>query len=122
MFQIANPSFCLRCSKGSVLIRGGFEQFVICLCFQDEGLLARRPYPKVEDHPLLAVRDCLFTIFAAPLHAGSSHLHQQGMDAPCFGDTNPLVIKNELSYLNFIYLTFNLPVTSEEEEPEISHY
>jgi hypothetical protein len=28
------------------------------------GVLAPRPTPKLEDHPLSAVRDCLFNIFA----------------------------------------------------------
>jgi hypothetical protein len=32
------------------------------------GLLALRPTPRLEDHPLSAVRDCLFNIFAATLH------------------------------------------------------
>ena len=31
---------------------------------------APRPTPKLEDHPLSAVRDCLFNIFAATLHIG----------------------------------------------------
>jgi hypothetical protein len=31
-------------------------------------VLAPRPTPKLEDHPLSAVRDCLFNIFAATLH------------------------------------------------------
>jgi hypothetical protein len=31
-------------------------------------LLAPRPTPKLEDHSLSAVRDCLFNIFAATLH------------------------------------------------------
>jgi hypothetical protein len=31
-------------------------------------LLAQRPTPKLEGHPLSAVRDCLFNIFAATLH------------------------------------------------------
>ena len=31
-------------------------------------LLASRPIPKLEDHLLPAVRDCLFNIFAATLH------------------------------------------------------
>jgi hypothetical protein len=30
-------------------------------------LLAPRPTPKLEDHPLSAVRDCLFNIFAPTL-------------------------------------------------------
>ena len=35
-----------------------------------EELLAPRPTPKLEDHPLSAVRDCLVNIFAATLHIG----------------------------------------------------
>jgi hypothetical protein len=37
------------------------------------------PTPKLEDHPLSAVRDCLFNIFAAALHP-------QPEDAPYRGD------------------------------------
>ena len=36
--------------------------------FYYEELLAPRPTPKLEDHPLLAIRDCLFNIFTATLH------------------------------------------------------
>ena len=36
--------------------------------FYGEELLAPRPTPKLEVHPLSAVRDCLFNIFAATLH------------------------------------------------------
>ena len=35
-----------------------------------EELLAPRPTPKLEDHPLLVVRDCLFNIFVATLYTG----------------------------------------------------
>jgi len=38
--------------------------------FYGRELLAHRPTPKLEDHPLLAVRDCLFNIFAATIHNG----------------------------------------------------
>jgi hypothetical protein len=38
------------------------------IIFYGEELLAPRPTPKLEDHPLSAVRDCLFNIFAATLH------------------------------------------------------
>ena len=38
--------------------------------FYREELLALRPTPKPEHHPLSAVRDCLFNIFAATLHTG----------------------------------------------------
>ena len=38
--------------------------------FYREGLLAPRPTPKLEDHPLSAVNDCLFNLFAATLNIG----------------------------------------------------
>ena len=38
--------------------------------FYGDEMLAPRPTPKMEDHPLSAVRDCLFNIFAATLHIG----------------------------------------------------
>jgi hypothetical protein len=38
--------------------------------FYGAELLAPRPTTKLEDHPLSAVRDCLFNIFAATLHFG----------------------------------------------------
>ena len=34
------------------------------------GVVSTSPNPKLEDHPLSAVRDCLFIIFAATLHIG----------------------------------------------------
>ena len=34
--------------------------------FYGEALLARRPKPKLEDHPLSAVRECVFNIQADP--------------------------------------------------------
>jgi hypothetical protein len=38
--------------------------------FFGEELLAPRPTPKLEEHPLSAVRDCLFNIIAATLQNG----------------------------------------------------
>jgi len=38
--------------------------------FYGEELLAPRPTPMLEDHPLSVVHDCLFNIFAATLHIG----------------------------------------------------
>jgi len=38
--------------------------------FYGEELSTPRPTPKAEDHPLSAVRDCLFGIVAANLHIG----------------------------------------------------
>jgi hypothetical protein len=52
-------------------------------------LLAPRPTPKMEDHPLLSVRGCLFNIFAANLHSWRPFLHPQPEDAPCCGDRDP---------------------------------
>jgi len=38
--------------------------------FKDEELSAPRPIPKLEDHPLSNIGDCLFNILAATLHIG----------------------------------------------------
>ena len=38
--------------------------------FYSEELLAPLPIPKLEEHPISAVRYCLFNIFAATLHIG----------------------------------------------------
>ena len=40
--------------------------YVTCLSFYGEELLPPRPNPKLEDHPLSAVRDCLFNILKLP--------------------------------------------------------
>jgi hypothetical protein len=42
------------------------------ILFYGEELLAPRPTPKLEDHPLSAVRHCLFNMFAVILHSGGS--------------------------------------------------
>jgi hypothetical protein len=60
--------------------------------FYGEELLAPRPTPKLEDHPLSAVRDCLFNVIAATLHIRRPFLHLQSEDAPCRGDREPLVM------------------------------
>jgi hypothetical protein len=61
-----------------------FETFYNKLNFYSEWLLAPWPIPKLEDHPLSAVCDCLFDIFTATLP-----LHSQCEDAPCHGDKGP---------------------------------
>jgi len=38
--------------------------------FHGEALLAPRPTPKLEEHPLSAVRDYLFNLFATTFHIG----------------------------------------------------
>ena len=50
-------------------------KYFLTWMFYREGLLALRPTPKLEDHPLSAVHDCLFNLFAATLHiAGRSSI------------------------------------------------
>ena len=46
------------------------EFFVTFFFFCGEELLRPRPTPKLEDHPVFAVLDCLFDIFAATVHIG----------------------------------------------------
>jgi hypothetical protein len=57
-----------RTFKQSVQIQGPLWHFVTSLFFYGEELLAQRPTLKLKDHHLLAVRDCVFNIFAATLH------------------------------------------------------
>jgi hypothetical protein len=67
---------CLRrFAKESVLVRGSTVCIVADYEFYGGGLLAPRPTPKLEDHPLSAVRDCLFSIFASTRSAQSRCLH-----------------------------------------------
>jgi hypothetical protein len=60
--------------------------------FYGEELLAPRPTPKLEDHPLSAVRDC---IFAANLHIHRPFLHPQPEDAPWCGDCDTLIVDSK---------------------------
>jgi hypothetical protein len=46
------------------------EYFVTKIRFRGEELIASRPTSKLEDHPLSAVRDCLFNIFVPTLRTG----------------------------------------------------
>jgi hypothetical protein len=59
---------CLGRTKVSVQVRRFVcEYFVKIIRFHREELLAPRPTPKLEDHTLSTVRDCLFNMFAANL-------------------------------------------------------
>jgi hypothetical protein len=64
-----------------------FRNFVKLLRLRVVSIL---PNPKLEDHPLSDVRDCLFNIFAATLHIWRPFLHPQPEDAPCCGEMDPL--------------------------------
>jgi hypothetical protein len=58
--------------------------------FYGDELLVTPLTPKVEDHPLSAVRDCLFNISAATLHIWGPFLRLQPEDGPCCGVRQPL--------------------------------
>jgi hypothetical protein len=62
------------------------------LSFYGEEFLAPRPTPKLEVHPLSAVRDCFFNVFAATLHIRRPFLHPQPEDAPSRGDRDRLIV------------------------------
>jgi hypothetical protein len=61
------PTRVGRLSKESVQVRGFLFTFVTVIVYGEE-FLAPRPTPKLEDHLLSAVHDCLFNIFAATIH------------------------------------------------------
>ena len=67
------------------------EVFRNMVNFYGEKLVSPRPSRKLEDHPLLAARDCLFCILAATLYIWRPFLHPQFEDAPCCGDRDPPV-------------------------------
>ena len=46
-------------------------EYFITFCFSQRGVVSASPNPKLEDHPLSAVRNCVFNLFAATLHIGS---------------------------------------------------
>jgi hypothetical protein len=80
-----SPSPYQRIGPGPRLCRL-FRNIII---FYGEELLAPRTNPKLEDHPLSAIRDCLFNVFAATLRNWRPFLHPQPEDAPCRGDRDP---------------------------------
>jgi hypothetical protein len=80
--------------------------------FCGDELLAPRPTPKLEDHPLSAVRDCLFNVFAATIHIRRPFLHPQPEDAPCRGDRDPLIMAviGLPSILTILWLLYYLSI------------
>jgi hypothetical protein len=56
------------------------------LFFYGEELLALHQTPKLQDHHLSAVRDCLFNIFAATLHIWMPYLPSATRKRPRHGD------------------------------------
>jgi hypothetical protein len=89
VYRLWSSYILFHCAKESVHVRGALKHFVTIENFYGEGLLAPRPTPKLEDHPFLAVHDCLFNIFTATVRARRNSLHPQPEDAPCRGDKGP---------------------------------
>ena len=88
--------FGTKCNKLKDILNLDHQHLVckyILICFfQGEELLAPRPTPNLEDHPLSAVRDCLFNLFATTLHIGgrSSIRNQRTRHAVVTGTHKPV--------------------------------
>jgi hypothetical protein len=54
------------------------------------GVFSTSPNPRLVDHPLLAVWNCLFDIFAAAIHIWRPFLQPQPENTPCLGDRTNL--------------------------------
>jgi hypothetical protein len=85
------PKVSLPCSKSPPVPRPCVTLLNNVFFYGDE--LAPRPNLKLEDHPLLAVRDFWFSVFAATLHP-------QPEDAPVRDDRDP---HNTLSSITRVY-------------------
>jgi hypothetical protein len=71
--------------------------------FNGEELLAPRPTPKLEDHPLSAVCDCWFNIFAtAFLTEGRYSVHNQRTWRAVVTRTHVSCISDPATYKNWI--------------------
>jgi hypothetical protein len=62
------------------------------LGFYGGELLAFRPNPKLEDHPLSTLRDCLLNIFATTLCVGGRSSIRNPEDAPYRVDRGLLIM------------------------------
>jgi hypothetical protein len=69
--KLVSVSHWLDRTKESAQARVTCIHFVRKPVYLGEELLVCRPTPKLEDHCLSAVRDCLFNIFAATLYTGA---------------------------------------------------
>jgi hypothetical protein len=90
-------SFIQRIRPGPRLCVAFRNEFVL----YGEGLLAPRPTPKLEDHPLSFVRPCLFSIFRSLPPTGGRPFYPQPEDTPCCGDKG--------THLNMAYMSTSLP-------------
>jgi hypothetical protein len=89
---------CCECGNepsGSTKCGDFYVLFLTWLCFDGEELLASRPTPKLEDHSLSAVRDCLFIMFTATLRIRRPFVFPVPEDAPWRGDTDAIITECE---------------------------
>jgi hypothetical protein len=111
---------CLGHTKVSVQVQGFLcVQFIMIHLYSEE-LLTPHQTPKLENHPLSAVCDCLFHVFAATLHIGgrsSVHNlrkhHAMVMDPLIISGQNFAIVYKYFStawtfMCSVIYLEFNL--------------
>jgi hypothetical protein len=69
--NLISPFRWLGHTKVLVQVRGFVCEYLVTkIRFRGEEVLTPRPTPKLENHPLSAVCDCLFNTFAATLHTG----------------------------------------------------
>jgi hypothetical protein len=114
-FQVPNL-MSLFCCSGHTKVSGQVwvffcEYFATKILFHGEELLAPRPIPKLEDHPLSAAHDCLLSIFAATLHIeGCSSIRNLKTHLAVVTGTkchllenNFTCTKNNVYYINKLY-------------------
>ena len=63
--------FAVQCITAAHTLLYSLCTFRNKIRFYGEELLGPRPNPMLDDHPLSAVRECLFNTFTATLHIGS---------------------------------------------------
>jgi hypothetical protein len=82
-----------------------YVTFCNVLVFYSEKLFVPHPTPKLEDHPLLAVHDCLFNIFTAILHIWRSipdkHIQNWRRKGGYEGKTKGLVYTSTLAVITY---------------------
>ena len=86
-------SLCLQRIERWVQVRGLEKYFITSLSSYDQELLALHSNPKIKEHPLSVVRDCLFNIFAATLQTWGPFLRPQPEDVPRRDNTDPPITK-----------------------------
>jgi len=118
--------------RPSVQFHCPMQYFTMGCIFHREELLASQPTPKLEDHPLSAVRDCLFNIFAATIHiwrpsscssSSSSNGNVSFPDSIIWSEEASFKPNGTFNRHNCVYWSHENPHVTEEQAinlPEIS--